>query len=175
MSTTTASDADRRPPSDPPSGASQFAALVGFVAAAQLAGLVGLPFTVRTTGGWYDSLDTPVFNPPTWVFGPVWTVLYLMIGVAAWLVWRRTQARGRVDALTWWAVQLVLNAAWTPLFFGARMLWLAFAEILVLWAAIVATTAAFRGVDRRAALLMVPYLLWVTFAAVLNGTIAVMN
>lgn len=103
MSTTTATDADRRTPPDPPSTASQAAALVGFVAAAQLAGLVGLPFTDRTVGGWYDSLETPAFNPPTWVFGPVWTVLYLMIGVAAWLVWRRTEVRGRVDALTWWA------------------------------------------------------------------------
>lgn len=145
---------------------------MGFVAVAQLAGLIGIPFTDRATGGWYDRLDVPAFNPPTWVFGPVWTVLYLLIGVAAWLVWRHTDSPQRTTALTWWVVQLVLNAAWTPLFFGAQALWAAFIEIVVLWVAIIATTWMFWLVERPAMLLMLPYLAWVSFAAVLNGSIA---
>lgn len=168
--TTTGSSTDQRR-----RGPGAVAALVGFVAVAQLAGLIGIPFTDRATGGWYDRLDVPAFNPPTWVFGPVWTVLYLLIGVAAWLVWRHTDSPQRTTALTWWVVQLVLNAAWTPLFFGAQALWAAFIEILVLWVAIVATTRMFGRVERPAMLLMLPYLAWVSFAAVLNGSIAAMN
>lgn len=76
-------------------------ALVGFVAAAQLAGLVGLPVTDRAIDSWYDGLDRPAFNPPNWVFGPVWTVLYVLIGVAAWRVWRHRRSEARTDALTW--------------------------------------------------------------------------
>jgi tryptophan-rich sensory protein len=150
-------------------------ALVGFIALAQLAGLIGIPFTDRATGGWYDQLDRPWFNPPNWVFGPVWTTLYVLIGVAAWRVWRSADASGRTTALEWWAVQLVLNAAWTPLFFGARALWVAAIEIVVLWVAIVCTIGAFRRLDTVAAWLMVPYLAWVSFAAVLNISIALMN
>jgi tryptophan-rich sensory protein len=151
------------------------AALVGFVLVAQLAGLIGLPFTDRAIGGWYDGLDKPAFNPPGWVFGPVWTTLYLLIGVAAWRIWRRAEAADRECALSWWGIQLVLNAAWTPLFFGARAPWVALVEIVVLWVAIVVTTAQFRRIDTVAALLMVPYLAWVSFATVLNASIAWLN
>jgi translocator protein len=151
------------------------AALVGFVVLAQAAGLVGLPFTDRAIGGWYDGLDKPSFNPPNWVFGPVWTVLYLLIGVAAWMVWRHAEAPRRGTALTWWGLQLLLNAAWTPLFFGAQALWAAFIELVVLWVAVILTIGEFRRIDRIAAWLMVPYLAWITFAGVLNGSLAVMN
>jgi translocator protein len=151
------------------------AALVGFVALAQLAGAVGVPFAERATGSWYDQLVRPPFNPPSWVFGPVWTVLYLLIGIAAWRVWRCRESATARTALQWWGLQLVLNAAWTPLFFGAQALWTAFIELMVLWVAVVLTTRQFRRVDAPAAWLMAPYLAWVTFAAVLNGSIAWMN
>ncbi len=159
----------------PRSGALQAAALVGFVLLAQLAGLVGVPFNDRSSGGWYDSLDLPAFNPPSWVFAPVWTVLYVLIGVAAWLVWREGPSATRRIALTWWGVQLVLNALWSPLFFGAQAPWVAFVDIVVLLGAILVTASLFRVVRPTAAALMVPYALWVAFATVLNGTIAVTN
>lgn len=116
---------------------------------------------------WFAALQKPSWNPPNWVFAPVWTTLYAMMAVAAWLVWR-TGARA---PLAWWLVQLALNAAWSWLFFGLHRPDLAFADILVLWLAIAATIVAFAPVSRTAALLLVPYLAWVTFATALNGAI----
>lgn len=158
-----------------PTTTASILALIGFVVVAQVAGLIGVPFTDRATDGWYGTLELPWFTPPSSVFGPVWTALYLLIGVAAWQVWRFGSEPGRSSALTWWAIQLILNAAWAPLFFGARALWVAFIEILVMLAAIAATVSAFRRVEPGAAWLLAPYLLWVSFVAVLNGTIASMN
>ncbi|MBM3878024.1 MAG: tryptophan-rich sensory protein [Verrucomicrobia bacterium] len=119
-------------------------------------------------GEWYASLRKPSWNPPGWIFGPVWTALYAMMAVAAWLVWRRGGFAAQRRALTMFLVQLALNAAWTPLFFGLHWPGVAFAEIVLLWLAIVATLFAFRPVSRVAAWLLVPYLAWVSFAAVLN-------
>lgn len=126
-------------------------------------------------GEWYASLRKPSWNPPGWVFGPVWVALYTTMALAAWLVWRRGgfAAQGRPLAL--FLVQLVLNAAWTPLFFGLHRPGLAFAEILLLWLAIVATLAMFRPVSRTAAWLLVPYVAWVSFASVLNGSVWRLN
>ena len=162
-------------PTGSASTAASVATLVGFVLVAQVAGLVGIPFTDRATGGWYDGLDRPWFNPPNWVFGPVWTALYLLIGVAAWRVWRHHEATTRNTALTWWGIQLVLNAVWTPLFFGAQAPLVAFLEIRVLWVAIVVTVREFRRIDGPATVLMLPYLAWVSFATVLNGSIVWLN
>ncbi|MCK6480111.1 MAG: tryptophan-rich sensory protein [Planctomycetes bacterium] len=119
-------------------------------------------------GEWYVALRKPPWNPPGWVFGPVWTALYAAMAVAAWRVWRAAPPARARPALAAWAVQLVLNAAWSWLFFGLREPGLAFAEILALWAAILATTVLFLRRDRAAGWLMVPYLAWVSFAAVLN-------
>jgi len=119
-------------------------------------------------GEWYASLRKPSWNPPGWIFGPVWTALYAMMAVAAWLVWRRGGFAAQRRALTMFLVQLALNAAWTPLFFGLHWPGVAFAEIVLLWLAIGATLFAFRPVSRVAAWLLVPYLAWVSFAAVLN-------
>jgi translocator protein len=119
-------------------------------------------------GEWYASLKKPSWNPPGWVFGPVWTTLYVMMAVAAWLVWKRGGFSAQRPALVLFLVQLALNAAWTPLFFGLHRPGLAFAEMLLLWLAIAATLAAFRRVSRVAAWLLAPYLAWVSFAAALN-------
>lgn len=132
--------------------------------------------TAASVTVWYPTLAKPPFNPPAWVFGPVWTALYLTMGVALYLVWRVGWSRPAVrTAVLLFGVQLVLNGLWSVLFFGLRSPALALAEILVLWAAIIATAWAFRRVVPAAGMLMVPYLAWVTFAAVLNGSIWWLN
>jgi len=128
-----------------------------------------------TPGAWYGSLNKPSWNPPGWIFGPVWTFLYSAMAVAAWLVWRRGGIKAQRRPLAWFCVQLALNGAWTPLFFGLRQMGLAFAEILLLCAAVAATTVAFFRVSRAAGWLLVPYLAWVCFAAVLNFTLWRLN
>ena len=126
-------------------------------------------------GEWYATLKKPSWNPPDWIFGPVWSALYTMMAVAAWLVWKRGGFAAQRRPLTLFLVQLALNALWTPLFFGLHRPGLAFVEIVMLWLAIAATLAAFRPVSRPAAWLLVPYLAWVSFAAVLNFTLWRLN
>jgi len=117
-------------------------------------------------GQWYGELQRPEFAPPNWVFGPVWTTLYILIALAGWLVWRQTGPRSGLIAL--WLVQMGLNALWTPLFFGLHWLGLALVEMALLWVAIAACVLRFRPVSPAAAWLMMPYLAWVTFAFALN-------
>ena len=119
-------------------------------------------------GEWYAALKKPAWNPPAWIFGPVWTSLYTMMAVAAWLVWQRGGFVSQRRPLMLFLAQLALNAAWTPLFFGLHLPGLAFAEILLLWVTIAATLTAFRGVCHAASWLLAPYLAWVSFAAALN-------
>jgi benzodiazapine receptor len=126
-------------------------------------------------GAWYASLNKPSWNPPAWIFGPVWTALYIMMAVAAWLVWRRGGWPAQRRPLTFYFVQLALNAAWTPIFFGLKNPGLAFAEILLLLMAIVFTARAFRHASRVAAALLLPYLVWVSFATALNFTLWRLN
>ncbi|MFN0069451.1 MAG: TspO/MBR family protein [Limisphaerales bacterium] len=126
-------------------------------------------------GDWYAALRKPAWNPPNWLFGPVWTALYTMMGVAAWLVWRRGGWGVQAVPLGLFLVQLALNAAWSGLFFGLRRPGLAFGEMIMLWAAILATAAAFRPVSATACWLLVPYLAWVSFAAALNFTLWRLN
>ncbi len=126
-------------------------------------------------GEWYASLNKPSWNPPAWVFGPVWTGLYTMMAVAAWLVWKRGGFTAQRRALGLFLVQLALNALWTPLFFGLHRIGAAFGEILFLWIAIMVTTVHFHRVSRPAAWLLIPYIAWVAFAAVLNGTLWMLN
>jgi len=124
-------------------------------------------------GPWYEALAKPSWTPPNWLFGPVWTTLYVMIAAAAWLVW---QARPHLDhVLGLWAAQLVLNGAWSWLFFGLERPGLAALDIIALLVAIVATAVAFSRVSRVAALLLLPYLAWVGFASALNLAIWSLN
>jgi translocator protein len=152
-------------------------ALAGFLAASFAAGGIGSLATTPQTapGGWYDSLDKPFFTPPAWLFGPVWTLLFVLMAVAAWLVWRRRGFSGASVALSLFGVQLVLNALWSIVFFGLEAPGLALVEILVLLAAIVLTALAFLQVSRPAALLMAPYIAWVAFATLLNAGIWLLN
>lgn len=119
-------------------------------------------------GAWYAELNKPSWNPPGWLFGPVWTVLYSMMAVAAWLVWQFGGFRLQGRALKWYLAQLLLNALWSPLFFGLHSPGLALGEILLLWVAIAITMRKFWRVSKWAGWLMVPYLGWVSFATVLN-------
>ena len=140
---------------------------------------VGVSSAFATMSGvrsWYPELTKPFFTPPAWVFGPAWTILYLLMGVALWLVWRRLGEEPRARrALGAFAVQLLLNGAWSVLFFGVRAPGIAFLEIIFLWSAITVTVAWFRPVSRGAAALLVPYWLWVGFATLLNGSIWYLN
>ena len=138
--------------------------LITFCAA--LAGMLSPP------GDWYASLNKPSWNPPGWIFGPVWTALYLMMAVAAWLVWRRDRWR---QPLGFYLMQLLLNAAWTPVFFGAREIGWALVVIIALWVAILLTLLAFLRVSKPAGWLLMPYLAWVSFATILNFTLWRMN
>ncbi len=129
------------------------------------------------TGPWYDSLNRPAWTPPSWVFGPVWTLLYLLMGIAAWRVWAKYgfgDRRARLSLVVF-LVHLILNAAWTWLFFGLHMITAAAIEIVVLWAMILALVVLFWKRDRLAGSLLVPYLLWVTYAVTLSIGFAVMN
>lgn len=132
-----------------------------------LVAVVGGSVTDTGAGSWYRTLDQPAWNPPDWLFAPVWTLLYALMAVAAWLVWRR----GQRAPLVLYAVQLALNLAWTLVFFGLESPWGGVLVITALWMAIVATIAAFRRTP-VAPWLLAPYLAWVTYAAALNLAIA---
>jgi benzodiazapine receptor len=147
-------------------------ALVFFLAAAFLAGFIGAQFP---PGPWYASLAKPSWNPPDWIFAPVWTLLYLLMGISAWLVWKTAGFAGAKSAMTLFFIQLALNAIWSWLFFGLHMPGAALVEIVLLWLAILATIILFWGVRPTASLLLLPYLAWVAFAAVLNWQIWRLN
>ena len=127
---------------------------------------------LTTPGGWYAGLTKASFNPPAWLFGPVWTVLYVLIAVAGWRVWQRDRTGWPMKL--WWA-QLALNFLWTPVFFGAHRIGLALVVILLTLAAILGFIATARRLDRLAAWLFMPYAAWVAFASVLNGSIWMLN
>jgi tryptophan-rich sensory protein len=142
-------------------------AVCGLVAA------VGSGFTKPSIAGWYADLTKPPGNPPDWVFGPVWTLLYLSMAIAAWLVW---QQRGiKTPAIAMFAVQWALNLAWSVLFFGMHSPCAALVDIAILWVAIARTLVMFWRIDWRAGALLVPYLAWVSFASYLNAAIWWLN
>lgn len=124
---------------------------------------------------WYESINKPSWNPPAWLFGPVWTMLYTLMGIAAWNIWRKFGFGKARAALSLFLVQLVLNGLWSQIFFGAQEIGWAFIEIIFLLVAIIATTYLFFQKNKVAGWLMVPYIAWVSFATVLNGTIWVLN
>ena len=146
-----------------------FALLIAVLLPLAVGGLGSL-LTFEAVRTWYPMLVRPSFAPPSWVFGPVWTTLYVMMGVASWLVWRRGLDRPAVRAaMILYAIQLCLNLAWSWLFFGLRQPFPALLEIVVLFVVIGVTALRFAAVSRAAAILLLPYLAWVAFAAALNG------
>jgi tryptophan-rich sensory protein len=150
--------------------------LIIAVAVSELAGVIGSAFTAPSVAGWYPTLAKPDLNPPAWVFGPVWTTLFALMGIAAFLVWKRGLDRRDVKiALGIFVGQLALNTLWSIIFFGLRSPGGALIEIVFLWFAILATVIAFHKFSRPAAWLLVPYLLWVSFAGYLNYSIWILN
>lgn len=146
------------------------------VGAPLLAGAVGAIFTEPAIAGWYAGLVKPALNPPAWIFGPVWTTLYVLMGVAAFLVWQKGWGRREVKiALSVFVGQLVLNALWSLIFFGFQSPGWALVEIAFLWLAILFNIILFARVSKVAAWLLVPYILWVSFASYLNYSIYVLN
>ncbi len=141
-----------------------------------LTGAVGSLATRESLNTWYTDLAKPSFAPPNWAFGVVWPILYVLMGISVFMVWRKGTGKSQVRvALVLFALQLVLNGLWTPIFFGLRMIALALAEIVLLWMAILATILAFRRISRPAAYLLWPYLAWVSFAIALNGALWHLN
>ncbi len=151
------------------------AMLVLFVVACIAISGLGALFTAGSVQQWYPALQKPVWTPPSWLFGPVWTILYLMMAVAAWLVWRRRKSVHVKGALGLFFIQLAINAAWSPLFFGLQNPLAGLLNIALLWAAILATLIAFRRISSTAAALLVPYWLWVSYASALNFAIWNLN
>ena len=150
--------------------------LIIAIVVSELAGIIGSVFTTPSIAGWYATLARPTLNPPAWVFGPVWTTLFVLMGVAAFLVWKKGLDRRDVKiALGIFIGQLVLNTLWSIIFFGLHNPGVAFIEIIFLWLAILSTIIAFAKISKPAAWLLVPYILWVSFAAYLNYSIWMLN
>ncbi len=150
--------------------------LVASVVVCQLAGIIGSIFTASSVSTWYAALRKPSFTPPGWVFGPVWISLYALMGISAYLVWRNGLSHKAVRiALTLFVAQLVLNALWSAMFFGLRSPLAGLVDISILWVLILLTIFYFLKVSTTAGALLVPYALWVTFAAILNHSIWIMN
>ncbi|MDH4222125.1 MAG: tryptophan-rich sensory protein [candidate division Zixibacteria bacterium] len=142
----------------------------------QLAGVIGSIFTTPAISTWYATLTKPSFTPPNWVFAPAWTSLYLLMGVSAFLVWRKRIENPRVNlALRFFIIQLVLNSLWSVLFFGLGSPLLGFIEIMLLWLFIVLTIVYFFRVSIIAGVLLLPYIFWVSFALVLNFSLWRLN
>jgi len=141
-----------------------------------LAGSLGTIFTISAIPTWYAGLIKPFFSPPNWLFGPVWTILYILMGVSFFLIWQKGfKDKKVVTALKLFAVQLLLNAIWSPIFFGAKNLFLAFIVIVFMWVFIVKTIFAFKKIDKVASYLLYPYIAWVSFATILNFSVWFLN
>jgi len=149
--------------------------LIVSVVIAQSAGIVGSVFTAPNIDTWYAFLEKPVFSPPDWLFAPAWITLYFLMGIAAFLVWQKRQLKDSKIALYFYCSQLVLNALWSVVFFGMQNPLWGLVVIIFLWLLILITLLKFWKIDRLAGLLFVPYLLWVSFASVLNFSIWQLN
>ncbi|MBI2326544.1 tryptophan-rich sensory protein [Candidatus Collierbacteria bacterium] len=142
----------------------------------ELVGFLGTPFTISAIPIWYSTLNKPFFAPPNWIFGPVWALLYLLMGVAFYLIWKQGLKKKKVKtAGLFFLAQLGLNFVWSPIFFGLKAPLLGLIVIVAMWALIVLTMKKFHPLSRLAFYLLVPYLLWVSFATMLNTAIVVLN
>jgi len=150
-------------------------ALIFFLFVTFLAAFVGNFFTVSSIPTWYASLNKPSFSPPNWLFGPAWTVLYVLMAIAAFLVWKKRKESETKSSLCFYFAQLLLNSAWSVAFFGLQNPFLGFLVIIILWLLIVITMVKFWKIERVAGLLFIPYILWVSFATILNFAVWQLN
>jgi translocator protein len=142
---------------------------------AHLAGIIGSLFTANNVATWYSTIIKPEFSPPNWIFGPIWLTLYTLMGIAFYLVWQSKNSTTKRIAMKLFIIQLILNTLWSIIFFGLHNITFAFIEIILLWLAIIGTTIYFFRISKPAGWLLIPYLLWVTFAAFLNFSIMILN
>lgn len=154
----------------------EFGRLVGAIVVPELIGVAGALITYPAVLTWYQTLREPIFAPPDWIFGPVWTILYALMGIASYLVAREgMRAEGVRTALRWYGIQLALNLAWSIIFFGMHAIGFALICIAALWVSIIATIVSFAHVSRAASWLLAPYAIWVSFAALLNYAFWILN
>jgi tryptophan-rich sensory protein len=152
------------------------AKITGSILLCLAAGIIGGLITAPAIPAWYNGLNKPFFNPPPWIFGPVWTLLYILMGIALFLIWdKKGSGTIKQKSLVCFFIQLFLNAIWSPIFFGLHAPLAAFIVIVFLWIAILMTMTGFRKISKTAFWLLVPYLLWVSFASVLNFAIWQLN
>lgn len=154
----------------------KFFQLLASVITCQLAGIIGAVFTISAIPLWYNTLIKPSFNPPAWIFGPVWTILYTMMGVALFIIWTtKSKQKEKPAAILIFFLQLSLNTLWSPIFFGAQSPFMGLIIIILLWITILMTIIKFFKVSKVAGGLLVPYFLWVSFATILNFSIWQLN
>lgn len=147
-----------------------------FIDGCELVGILGSAFTFSAIPNWYAYLNKPFFSPPNYLFGPVWTTLYALMGVSAYIIWQKASKNKKAkEAMNLFWIQLFLNFIWTPIFFGAKNLGLAFVVIVAMWIYIVKTIRAFSKLNKTASYLLYPYLAWVSFASLLNFSVWILN
>ncbi|MBM3206111.1 MAG: tryptophan-rich sensory protein [Candidatus Staskawiczbacteria bacterium] len=151
-----------------------FLKLIICITISESAGILGSFFTISAIPTWYASLQKPFLNPPAWIFGPVWVTLYLLMGISLWLIWK-SDSKEKKKAIRLFLIQLVLNAIWSPIFFGGQSIGGALAVIVLLWAVIVLAILVFTRISKVAAWLLIPYILWVSFAGYLNFMLFILN
>ena len=140
----------------------------------QMAGIIGSVFTISSIPTWYASLNKPWFSPPNWLFGPVWITLFTLMGISLYLMWNRGLKSVKIP-LTLFGVQLILNTVWSFLFFGLESPFIAFIEIIILWISIALTIISFYRISKKAGLILLPYIIWVSIATALNYYIWILN
>ncbi|QQR54998.1 tryptophan-rich sensory protein [Candidatus Peregrinibacteria bacterium] len=148
--------------------------LIASILLCETAGIIGVGFTTSAIPTWYDALNKPSFNPPSWIFGPVWTALYFFMGLSLFLVWINP-SKTKQKAFLFFFIQLLLNAIWSPVFFGLRSTSMGLIVIIFLWIFILLTLIHFYKISKPSAALLAPYFLWVSFATVLNFSIWQLN
>lgn len=152
-----------------------FAKLVAAILVCEGAGIIGSIFTIASITSWYATLIKPPFNPPNWIFGPVWTILYLFMGISLYLVWLSKKSAAKKEALQIFFAQLILNSLWSIIFFGMHYLVGGLIIIIGMWILIYLTIKKFAKFNKTASYLLYPYLAWVSFAAILNLAIVFLN
>ncbi len=154
----------------------EFAKLILYVVGCELVGILGTPFTIAAIPNWYANLNKPFFAPPNWIFGPAWTLLYFMMGVSIYLILKQGKKKKKVRTATmYFLAQLLLNFLWSPIFFGLKSPLLGLITIVSMWILIIMTMKKFYPISKLAFYLLVPYILWVSFATLLNGAILILN
>ena len=149
--------------------------LLVFILITLFAGFIGSLFTTPSIASWYAFINKPSFSPPNWLFAPVWSLLYILMGIAAFLIWQKRDNLKTKPALMFYGIQLILNTFWSIIFFGMHNPGLAFLEIIILWTFILITLIKFYKINKTSGILFIPYLIWVSFASILNFAVWMLN